>query len=209
MPKADGMECTADLTEEQHRPDQSALETVPSLRQEATSPPHVEADDMEWDAARTYRPQEQATHAPAKAFAPPLGAPTPPCLGDDDETEPESDMDEDDAPVSLSRSKAAKAEATQDRAPTRYSKLQALHARMKARKAAAKQKRDASAQSEGEQMEDGEAEPQQACQLWLLMELVRELQTPTQNATTTQETSHSRETEEEQTQMEVTETAVI
>ena len=58
---------------------------------------------------------------------------------------------------------------------------------MKARKAAAKQKRDASAQSEGEQMEDGEAEPQQACQLWLLMELVRELQTPTQKATTTQE----------------------
>ena len=55
-------------------------------------------------------------------------------------------------------------------------------------------------------MEDGEAEPQQACQLWLLMELVRELQTPTQNATTTQEIS-SRETEEEQPQMEVTETA--
>ena len=87
MPKADGMECAADLTEEQHRPDQSALETVPSLRQEATSPPHVEADDMEWDAARTHRPQGQAIHAPAKAFAPPLEAPTPPCLGDDDETE--------------------------------------------------------------------------------------------------------------------------
>ena len=38
------------------------------------------------------------------------------------------------------------------------------------------------------------------------MELVRELQTPTQNATTTQEIS-SRETEEEQPNMEVTETA--
>ena len=38
------------------------------------------------------------------------------------------------------------------------------------------------------------------------MELVRELQTPTQNATTTQET-YSRETEAEQPQMEVTETA--
>ena len=116
-------------------------------------------------------------------------------------------MDEDDAPaVSLSRSKAAKAEATQDRAPTRDRKNQAYHARRKARKAAAKQKRDATAQSEGEQMEDGEAESQQACQLWLLMELVRELQTPTQNATTTQET-YSRETEAEQPQMEVTETA--
>ena len=55
-------------------------------------------------------------------------------------------------------------------------------------------------------MEDGEAEPQQACQLWLLMELVGEFQTPTQNATTTQET-YSRETEAEQPQMEVTETA--
>ena len=53
-------------------------------------------------------------------------------------------------------------------------------------------------------MEDGEAEPQQACQLWLLMELVRELQAPTQKATTTQEI-HSQETEEEQPQMEVTE----
>ena len=77
---------------------------------------------------------------------------------------------------------------------------------MNARKAAAIQKRDATAQSEGEQMEDGEAEPQQACQLWLLMELVRELQAPTQRATTTQEIS-SRETEEEQPNMEVTETA--
>ena len=156
MPKADGiMECAADPTEEQHRPDQSALETVPSPRHEATSPPHVEADDMEWDAARTHRPQEQATHAPAKAFAPPLEAPTPPCLGDDDETETESDMDEDDAPaVSLSRSKAAKAEATQDRAPSRHRKVQAHHNRMNARKAAAIQKRDATAQSEGEQMED-------------------------------------------------------
>ena len=38
------------------------------------------------------------------------------------------------------------------------------------------------------------------------MELVRELQTPTQNATTTQET-YSRETEDEQPNMEVTETA--
>ena len=75
---------------------------------------------------------------------------------------------------------------------------------MNARKAAAKQKRDASAQSEGEEMEDGEAEPKQACQLWLLMELVRELQAPTQKATTTQEI-FSRETEEEQPQMEVTE----
>ena len=84
----------------------------------------------------------------------------------------DSDMDEEDAPVFLSRSKAAKAEATQDRAPTRYRKRQALH--LKARKAVAIQERVASAQSEGEQMEDGEAEPQQACQLWLLMELVRE-----------------------------------
>ena len=32
MPKADGMECAADLTEEQHRPNQSALETAPSPR---------------------------------------------------------------------------------------------------------------------------------------------------------------------------------
>ena len=55
-------------------------------------------------------------------------------------------------------------------------------------------------------MEDGEAEPQQACQLWILMELVREFQTPTQNATTTQEI-YSQETEAEQPQMEVTETA--
>ena len=52
-------------------------------------------------------------------------------------------------------------------------------------------------------MEDGEAEPQQACQLWLLMELVRDFQTPTQKAATTQE-SYSQETEEEQPQMEVT-----
>ena len=48
--------------------------------------------------------------------------------------------------------------------------------------------------------------PQQAFQLRLPMELVRELQTPTQNATTTQEI-YSRETEEEQLNMEVTETA--
>ena len=94
--------------------------------------------------------------------------------------------DRGDAPVPQSRSKAAKAEATQDWAPMGYRKRQALHARMKAIKAVAIQKRVASAQSEGEQMEDGEAEPQQACQLWLLMELVRELQTPTQKATTTQ-----------------------
>ena len=39
------------------------------------------------------------------------------------------------------------------------------------------------------------------------MELVREFQTPTQNATTTQETYSLRETEAEQLQMEVTETA--
>ena len=123
-----------------------------------------------------------------------------------EETETESDMDEDDAPVvSRSRSKAAKAEATQDRASKRDRKNQAYHARMKDRRAADKQRRDASAQSEGEQMEDGEAEPQQACQLWLLMELVRELQAPTQKATTTQEI-HSQETGEEQPLMEVTET---
>jgi hypothetical protein len=201
MPKADDtMECAADLIEEQHRPDQSARETVPSPRHEATSPPHIETDDMEWDAGRTHRPG-QAIHAPAKAFAAPLEAPTPLCRGDDDETETESDMDEDDAPaVSLSRSKAAKAEATQDRASTRYRKRQALHARMKARKAAAKQKRDASAQSEGEHMEDREAETQQACQPWLLMELVRELQGPTQKATTTQDI-HSQETKAEQPQI--------
>ena len=95
IPKADDMECTADLTEEQHRPNQSALETAPSPRHEATSPPHIETDDTEWDAGRTHRPG-QAIHAPAKAPAPPLEAPTQPCLGDDDETEPESDMDEDD-----------------------------------------------------------------------------------------------------------------
>ena len=77
---------------------------------------------------------------------------------------------------------------------------------MNARKAVAIQKRDASAQTEGEEMEDGEPEPQQACQLWLLMELVRELQAPTEKATTSQEI-YSRETEEEQPQMEVTETA--
>ena len=115
-------------------------------------------------------------------------------------------MDEEDAPVFLSRSKAAKAEATEDRAPSRNRKLQARHNRMNARKAVAIQKRDASAQSEGGEMEDGEAEPKQACQLWLLMELVRELQAPTQKATTTQEI-HSQETEEEQPNMEVTETA--
>ena len=55
-------------------------------------------------------------------------------------------------------------------------------------------------------MEDGEAEPQQACQLWLHMELVREFQAPTQKATTTQEI-YSQETEAEQPNMEVTETA--
>ena len=178
------MECTADLTEEQHRPDPSALETVPSPRLENALSPRPEAGEMECDAGRTHGPG-QAIHAPAKAFAPPLQAPNPPCLGDDDETEPESEMDEEDAPVFLSRSKAAKAEATQDRAPSRSRKLQARHNRMNARKAVAIQKRDASAQSEGEQMEDGEAEPQQACQLWLLMELVRELQTPTQKTNTT------------------------
>ena len=113
-------------------------------------------------------------------------------------------MDEEDAPVFLSRSKAAKAEATQGRALSKNGKLQARHNHMNARKAAAIQKRDATAQSEGEHMEGGEAEPQQACQLWLLMELVREFQTPTQNATTTQET-YSRETEDEQPNMEVTE----
>ena len=165
--------------------DLSALETAPSPRHEATSPPHIETDDIEWDAGRTHRPG-QAIHAPAKVFAPPLGTPTPPCLGDDDETESESDMDENDAPaVSLSRSKAAKAEAAQDRAPTRYRKLQARHIRRNAPRDAAKQNRDASAQSEGEQMEDGEEEPQQACQLWLLMELVGEFQTPRRKATTT------------------------
>ena len=117
----------------------------------------------------------QEPHAHEKAFAAPLEAPTPLCRGDDDETETESDMDEDDAPaVSLSRSKAAKAEATQDRAPLRDRKVQAHHNRMKARKAAATQKRGATAQSEEEQMEDGEAEPQQECQLWPLMELLRE-----------------------------------
>ena len=77
---------------------------------------------------------------------------------------------------------------------------------MKARKAAAKQKREASAQSEGEHRESGEAEPQQGCQLWLLMELARELQAPTQKATTTQEI-HSQETEEELPLMKDTETA--
>ena len=87
---------------------------------------------------------------------------------------------------------------------TQRAKIQTPCTSMKARKAAAKQKRDASAQSEGEQMKDGEAEPQQECQPWLLMELVRELQAPTQKATTTQEI-HSQETEEEQSQMEVTE----
>ena len=113
------MDCAANKQEEQHRPNPSALSTAPSPRLEAPSPPHIERDDMEWDAGRTHRPG-QAIHAPAKAFAPPLEAPTPPCLGDDDKTETESDMDEDDTPVvSLSRSKAAKAEATQDRAPTR------------------------------------------------------------------------------------------
>ena len=152
---------------------------------------------MEWDAARTHRPQGQAIHALGKNLAPLFEAPTPTCLGDGDETEPESDMGEDDAPLSLSRSKAAKAEAIQDRAPSEHRKVQARHNRMNARKAVAIQKRDASAQTEGEEMEDGEPEPQQACQLWLLMELVRELQTPTQKATTTQET-YSRETEEEQ-----------
>ena len=64
--------------------------------------------------------------------------------------------DRGDAPVPLSRSKAAKAEATQDRAPTRNRKLQARHNRINAHKAAAKQKRDATAQSEGKEMEDGE-----------------------------------------------------
>ena len=73
---------------------------------------------------------------------------------------------------------------------------------MNARKAVAIQKRDASAQSEGEEMEDGEAEPKRACQLWLLMELVRELQSPTQKATATQET-YNRETEEEQPQKRI------
>ena len=55
-------------------------------------------------------------------------------------------------------------------------------------------------------MKDGEAEPQKACQLWLLMELVRELQRPTQKAATTQEI-YNRETEKEEPQMEVTEPA--
>ena len=96
-------------------------------------------------------------------------------------------MDENDAPaVSLSRSKAAKAEATQDRAPTRDRKNTAYHARRKYSRAAAKQKRDANAQSEGKEMKDGETEPQQAFQLSLLMELVREFQTPTQKASTAQ-----------------------
>ena len=71
-------------------------------------------------------------------------------------------MDEDDAPAaSLSRSKAAKAEATQDRAPTRYRKLQARHNRRNVLRDAVKQNRDATAKSEGGQMEDGDAEPQQ------------------------------------------------
>ena len=52
-------------------------------------------------------------------------------------------------------------------------------------------------------MGDGEAEPQQACQLSLLIELVRELQTPRQNATTTQEMY----SQKEQSQMEVAEAA--
>ena len=73
--------------------------------------------------------------------------------------------DRGDAPVPLSRSKAAKAEAIQDRASKRDRKNQAYHARMKDRRAADKQKRDATAQSEGEQVEYGEAEPIQAFQL--------------------------------------------
>ena len=55
-------------------------------------------------------------------------------------------------------------------------------------------------------MEDREAEPQQANKLLLLTELVRMLQTSTQQATTAQEI-YSQETEEEQPQMEVAETA--
>ena len=38
MPKVDGMECAADLTEEQHQPNPSAFETAPSPRLEAPSP---------------------------------------------------------------------------------------------------------------------------------------------------------------------------
>ena len=124
---------------------------------------------------------KQPTHL-QKPLPPSFKAPTPPCLGDDDETELESDMDEDDASVFLSRSKAAKAEATQDRAPTRNMKLQARHKRINAQKAAAKQKRDASAHSEGEEMGEGEAEPK----LSLLMDLLREPQKLIQKETTTQ-----------------------
>ena len=73
--------------------------------------------------------ERQSTHL-QKPLPPPFKAPAPPCLGDGDETEPESDMDEDGAPVFLSRSKAAKADATQDRAPKRDRENQVYHARI-------------------------------------------------------------------------------
>ena len=76
MQKADDiMECAADLIEEQHRHDQSARETEASS--ETQTPPHIETEDMEWEAARTHRPG-QAIHATAKSFAHPLEANTPP-----------------------------------------------------------------------------------------------------------------------------------
>ena len=78
-------------------------------------------------------------------------------------TEPENGMDEDDAAVSLSRSKAAKAEATQDRASRSENGQE-----RPARRVAAKQKKH------------------QPHQLQHFMDLVRELQTPTQRAATTQ-----------------------
>ena len=98
----------ADLTEEQHRPDPSALETVPSPHLENVLSPRPEADEMECDAGRTHGPG-QAIHAPEKKFAPLFEAPTPPCLGDGDETEPETDMDEGDAQMFSLPMKAAKA----------------------------------------------------------------------------------------------------
>ena len=114
---------------------------------------------MECEAGSSNSPG-RTTHVLASAFAPSFETTPPPGLGEEDETEPKKSMDEDAAlerpdvalsrggggaggggpdPSVLSRSKAAKAEATQDRAPKKDRKSQAHNARRNASRDAARQ----------------------------------------------------------------------
>ena len=65
MPREDGMDCTADLTEKNRQVNESALKAVPSPRLENAPSPRLEADEIECDAGRTHGPGQEI-HAPLK-----------------------------------------------------------------------------------------------------------------------------------------------